>query len=160
MACSALAIAPLSARSGAHANPVGRTMSLRAPRAIAVLTGVLLAMAPSHSGLPSISTGSKAAGIAVLARIACVTGPRDSTTALPVRASEATRHRKDRVLHVAIGQVPIEKISEPVGRYEMAAPANKTEEPAPGPGKDSLRLRPHQSRSDLEMPSKVGSPAK
>ena len=90
MACSALAIAPLGGRSGAQANPVGRTISLRAPSEIAAVTGVLLAMAPSHSSRPSISTGAKAAGIAVLARMACVTGPRESTTALPERTSDAT----------------------------------------------------------------------
>jgi hypothetical protein len=143
IACSAVASAPLGARSGAHANPVGRTISLRAPRAMAVLTGVLLATAPSQRSLLSISTGAKAAGMALLARTACVAGPRDKHHSLArenVCCDDV--HRNDRVLQVAIRQMMVENTSEPVGWHEMTVPANEAKEPSPGPWEDVGAFEP------------------
>ena len=51
--------------------------------------GRLLAMPPSTSSLPSISTGASAPGTDMLARIACAMLPCSSTTAWPVSMSVA-----------------------------------------------------------------------
>ena len=51
--------------------------------------GRLLAMPPSTSSRPSISTGAIAPGTDMLARIACATLPRSSTTDSPVSMSVA-----------------------------------------------------------------------
>jgi hypothetical protein len=51
--------------------------------------GRLLEMPPSTRSLPSISTGASAPGTDMLARIACATLPRLSTTRSPVSMSVA-----------------------------------------------------------------------
>ena len=51
--------------------------------------GRLLAMPPSTSSLPSISTGASAPGTDMLARIACGRLPWDSSTESPVSMSVA-----------------------------------------------------------------------
>ena len=51
-------------------------------------------------------------------------------------------HGDGRVLQVAIGQMMLEKTSEAVGGHEMAAAANKAQQPPPGPWKDVGALEP------------------
>jgi hypothetical protein len=69
--------------SKAQAYPVGSTTIRDAPRSAATRIGVSLAIAPSISVWPSIRTGGKTPGIAVLARMASIAGPFERTTAIP-----------------------------------------------------------------------------
>ncbi len=66
------------------------TAMMTSPHSLrASLIGRLLAMPPSTSSLPSISTGASAPGTDMLARIACAMLPRSSTTDWPVSMSVA-----------------------------------------------------------------------
>jgi hypothetical protein len=76
-------IAPFGGSSKAQAYPVGSTTIRDAPRSAATRIGVSLAIAPSISVWPSIRTGGKTPGIAVLGRIASIAGPFERTTAIP-----------------------------------------------------------------------------
>lgn len=83
IACKAHATAPLGGSSKAQAYPVGSTTIRDAPRSAATRIGEFLATAPSIRVWPPIRTGEKMPGIAVLARMASIAGPFESTTAIP-----------------------------------------------------------------------------
>jgi hypothetical protein len=110
IACSPVAIAPVEGCRGPGPAPVGSTTGRRAPQATANCIGVLLAIAPSQSGRPSMWTGANAPGMALLASIACVAGPRDSTTASPDRISVVTTLQgQRRILQIAVGEMKLEE---------------------------------------------------
>jgi len=89
MSCPAIATAEVSCLrvSGGVEMLTAMTTSAHSLRASSI--GRLLAMPPSTSRRPSISTGAIAPGTAMLARIAWATLPRSSTTDSPVSMSVA-----------------------------------------------------------------------
>ena len=87
--------------------------------------GRLLAMPPSTSSRPSISTGAIAPGTDMLARIACAMLPRSSTTASPVSMSAATRGTgsgsfwKSVMSHAGVGQDAEEASIDDAGEHAL-----------------------------------------
>ena len=95
----------------------------------ATFTGVQLVIAPSARYMWLSLTGAKAAGMAVLAKMACAAEPSDRTTASPREEIGGNDvHRDFCVFQIAVRQMHVHETVEALGAEQKIALAREPEE--------------------------------